>query len=39
MYYTPQKYDDKDAAFDKHITTGYIDRKIYDTNPLSFRRI
>jgi hypothetical protein len=37
MYYTPLKYDEKDDAFDKHITTGYIDRKIYDENPLTLQ--
>jgi hypothetical protein len=35
VYYTPQDYDEDDPTFDKHITTGYIDRKIYDKNPLT----
>jgi hypothetical protein len=35
MYYTPKKYDPEDPDFNKHITTGYIDRKIYDINPLT----
>jgi len=35
VYYTPKFYDENDMDFDKHITTGYIDRKIYDTNPLT----
>jgi hypothetical protein len=35
VYYTPEYYDDEDPSFDKHITTGYIDRKIYDENPLT----
>jgi len=35
VYYTPEYYDENDPAFHKHITTGYIDRKIYDTNPLT----
>lgn len=35
VYYTPEDYDENDPGFDKHITTGYIDRKIYDTNPLT----
>ena len=35
VYYTPQDYDENDTTFDKHITTGYIDRKIYDHNPLT----
>jgi len=35
VYYTPLEYDENDTEFNKHITTGYIDRKIYDTNPLT----
>lgn len=35
VYYTPLEYDENDMDFDKHITTGYIDRKIYDKNPLT----
>ena len=35
VYYAPKVYDDNDPDFDKHITTGYIDRAIYDTNPLT----
>ena len=35
MYYTPQFYDPSSTDFDKHITTGYIDRKVYDENPLT----
>jgi len=35
VYYTPEFYDENDPGFNKHITTGYIDRKIYDTNPLT----
>ena len=35
VYYTPEFYDDEDPSFDKHITTGYIDRKVYDENPLT----
>lgn len=35
VYYTPEFYDDDDPSFDRHITTGYIDRKIYDENPLT----
>ena len=35
VYYTPEDYDENDPEFDKHITTGYIDRKIYDNNPLT----
>ena len=35
VYYTPLHYDENDMVFDKHVTTGYIDRKIYDKNPLT----
>ena len=35
VYYTPEYYDDADPSFDKHITTGYIDRKVYEENPLT----
>jgi hypothetical protein len=35
LYYTPDFYDANDMAFNKHITTGYIDRAIYDKNPLT----
>ena len=35
VYYTPEFYDENDMDFNKHITTGYIDRKIYDENPLT----
>jgi len=35
VYYTPEYYDDSDPTFDKHITTGYIDRKVYEENPLT----
>ncbi len=35
MYYTPEYYDENDISFNKHITTGYIDRKVYETNPLT----
>ena len=35
VYYTPELYDENDMDFKKHITTGYIDRKIYDENPLT----
>jgi hypothetical protein len=37
VYYTPEEYDENDISFKKHITTGYIDRKIYDTNPLTLQ--
>lgn len=35
MYYTPKKFEKNSMEFDTNITTGYIDRKIYDTNPLT----
>lgn len=35
MYYTKQKYIPGDISRDNHITTGYIDRKVYDENPLT----
>jgi hypothetical protein len=35
MYYTPEYYEQEDMDFKKHITTGYIDRKVYETNPLT----
>jgi len=37
VYYTPKHYDSYDMDFDKHITTGYIDRKVYDLNPLTLQ--
>ena len=35
MYYTPEFYDPNKKDFDKHITTGYIDRQVYVENPLT----
>jgi hypothetical protein len=35
LYYTPEFYDANDMTFDKHITTGYVDRAIYEKNPLT----
>lgn len=35
MYYTPEKYKKNSLDKDVNITTGYIDRKIYDKNPLT----
>ena len=37
MYYTPDKFDRESTDKDAHITTGYIDRRIYDTNPLTIK--
>lgn len=39
IYYTPKKYDKKSTDKDRHITTGYIDRKIYDTNPMTVKEL
>lgn len=35
VYYTPEYYDENKMDFKKHITTGYIDRKVYEKNPLT----
>lgn len=35
IYYTPKHYDPDNMDFDRHITSGYIDRKVYKLNPLS----
>ena len=35
MYYTAELFEKGNPAFKKNITTGYIDRKIYDENPLT----
>jgi hypothetical protein len=35
LYYTPKPFDYYSTNKDSHITTGYIDRAIYETNPLS----
>ena len=35
MYYTPEKFELNNPDFKKNITTGYIDRAIYDKNPLT----
>jgi hypothetical protein len=37
VYYTPEFYDPNDMDFKKHITTGYIDRAVYDKNPLTLQ--
>ena len=37
LYYTPEYYDSHDISFKKHITTGYIDRKVYEVNPLTLQ--
>ena len=33
MYYTPELFEKGNPSFKKNITTGYIDRKVYDENP------
>jgi len=35
LYYTPDYYEQYDMKTDRHITTGYIDRKVYEVNPLT----
>jgi len=37
IYYTQQKYDINKFDFAHHITTGYIDRKVYEENPLTIQ--
>lgn len=35
MYYTPKPFKKNSTDIDRHITTGYIDRSIYERNPLT----
>ena len=35
MYYTAELFEKGNASFKKNITTGYIDRKVYEENPLT----
>jgi hypothetical protein len=35
MYYTPEYFEPNNPDFKKNITTGYIDRKVYEENPLT----
>jgi hypothetical protein len=35
IYYTPEKFSSTKITIDRHITTGYIDRSVYDTHPLT----
>lgn len=35
MYYTSELFEKGNNKFEKNITTGYIDRKIYEENPLT----
>ena len=37
MYYTPKKFVINSIDKDVNITTGYIDRKIYESNPLTHK--
>lgn len=37
MYYTPQKYIAGSMEVENNITTGYIDRKVYEENPLTLQ--
>jgi hypothetical protein len=35
MYYTPDLFQKNTKEFSKNITTGYVDRKVYQENPLT----
>jgi hypothetical protein len=37
MYYTPKLFIKNSLDRDENITTGYIDRKVYETNPLTHK--
>ena len=37
MYYTPKFYEPDSTDKDVNVTTGYIDRKVYEENPLTHR--
>lgn len=37
IYYTKDKYDPDNYELDTNITTGYIDREVYEKNPLTTR--
>ena len=37
MYYTPKKFVSNSIDKDVNITTGYIDREIYESNPLTHK--
>lgn len=39
IYYAPKKYAVDSHDTDRHITTGYIDRRIYETNPMTTREL
>lgn len=38
LYYAPEPYD-QTVSFKTHVTTGYVDRSIYDTNPLTLQEL
>jgi hypothetical protein len=37
MYYTPKHFNKNSVEKDENITTGYIDRKVYEENPLTLQ--
>lgn len=37
IYYTPQYFEKGSTEKDANITTGFIDRKVYETNPLTIK--
>jgi hypothetical protein len=37
IYYTPKPFRKNSIDKDRHITTGYIDRRIYESNPLTVK--
>jgi hypothetical protein len=37
LYYTPEYFEKYSMNFKKTITTGYIDRKVYEVNPLTIK--
>lgn len=37
MYYTPEKFIKNSLAHEHNITSGYIDRSIYESNPLTYQ--
>jgi hypothetical protein len=38
IYYAKKKWDDT-ISFDTHITSGYVERSIYDTHPLTLKNL
>jgi hypothetical protein len=38
MYYTPKKFIKDSTDSERHITSGYVDRKMYELNPLSVQQ-